>query len=215
VADEVFKAVGNTLHAWRCWPRSSASCWAASFGFVAGYFRNSWLDQAWPRPLSVLGVSVPHYWLGMVLVIVFSSQLNWLPRHRARARRLGRSGPGTGRICGIMMLPALTMSRDPDGDHRAHRARASWPRSWRRSSSVGLRAKGLTDCGVFLHVVKNAAPTGAGGDGAAARLPAGRLHPDRDRVRLAGHRASCWQLPSSSATCRCCRARSWCWRCSS
>ena len=29
--------------------------------------------------LAVLGVSVPHYWLGMVLVIIFSSQLGWLP----------------------------------------------------------------------------------------------------------------------------------------
>ena len=29
--------------------------------------------------LAVLGVSVPHYWLGMVMVIVFSVQLGWLP----------------------------------------------------------------------------------------------------------------------------------------
>jgi peptide/nickel transport system permease protein len=48
------------------------------FGFVAGYFRGSWLDRT-ASLVSVLGVSVPHYWLGMVLVIVFSVELNWLP----------------------------------------------------------------------------------------------------------------------------------------
>ena len=39
------------------------------FGFVAGYFRNSIIDRL-ASVLSVFGVSVPHYWLGMLLVIV-------------------------------------------------------------------------------------------------------------------------------------------------
>ena len=38
------------------------------FGFVAGYFRNSFMDRLCSM-LSVLGVSVPHYWLGMVLAM--------------------------------------------------------------------------------------------------------------------------------------------------
>ena len=29
--------------------------------------------------LAVVGVSVPHYWLGMVLVIIFSVELRWFP----------------------------------------------------------------------------------------------------------------------------------------
>ncbi|MFX8727505.1 ABC transporter permease subunit, partial [Acinetobacter baumannii] len=48
------------------------------FGVVAGYFRGSLIDRLCSM-LSVLGVSVPHYWLGMVLVIVFSVELGWLP----------------------------------------------------------------------------------------------------------------------------------------
>jgi ABC-type dipeptide/oligopeptide/nickel transport system permease component len=36
---------------------------------------------------------VPHYWLGMVLVIIFSVQLNWLP---ATGAGPGGSGLGLG-----------------------------------------------------------------------------------------------------------------------
>src|SRR3979490_3263222 len=67
-------------------PGAAAAC--PFFGFVAGYFRDSWLDKL-ASALSVLGVSVPHYWLGMVMVIIFSAQLGWLPPPRA-----GAGGPG-------------------------------------------------------------------------------------------------------------------------
>src|SRR5215470_16526414 len=29
--------------------------------------------------IAVIGVSVPHYWAGIILIIIFSVQLNWLP----------------------------------------------------------------------------------------------------------------------------------------
>jgi peptide/nickel transport system permease protein len=108
--------------------------------------------------LSVLGVSVPHYWLGMVLVIVFSSQACGC-RPRARAGRLGRLGLELGAPAVHLVLPALTMSRDPDGHHRAHGARAGGRHPCSRSSSSACAPSGCTGLGVFLHVVKNAAPT--------------------------------------------------------
>ncbi|WP_420135269.1 ABC transporter permease, partial [Rhodopseudomonas sp.] len=48
------------------------------FGLLAGYFRDTWIDKV-STSIAIAGVSVPHYWLGMVLVIIFSVQLNWLP----------------------------------------------------------------------------------------------------------------------------------------
>ena len=48
------------------------------FGLIAGYFRDTWVDKV-ATSVAIAGVSVPHYWLGMVLVIIFSVQLNWLP----------------------------------------------------------------------------------------------------------------------------------------
>lgn len=77
VTTEVMRAVANTLMlaAVATFIGFVLGCF---FGFVAGYFSNSPLDKA-ASAAAVFGVSVPHYWLGMVLVIIFSAQLGWLP----------------------------------------------------------------------------------------------------------------------------------------
>jgi peptide/nickel transport system permease protein len=45
---------------------------------VAALNRGGWLDRA-ALILSLLGVSMPNFWLGPLLMIVFSVQLGWLP----------------------------------------------------------------------------------------------------------------------------------------
>ncbi|WP_016833679.1 ABC transporter permease [Herbaspirillum lusitanum] len=67
VAQEVFKAVGNTFMI-AALATLIGFFFGSLFGFVAGYFRNSWVDKI-ASFISVVGVSVPHYWLGMVLVV--------------------------------------------------------------------------------------------------------------------------------------------------
>ncbi len=155
VADEVMKAVGNTLRL-AVLATLIGFIFGCLFGFVAGYFQNSWVDKL-ASFTAVLGVSVPHYWLGMVLVIVFSVLLPWLPSSGA--------GPGssadwvwTWEYIRHMVLPALTMSVIPMGII-ARTVRALVAEILAQEFVVGLRAKGLTDFGVFKHVVKNAAPT--------------------------------------------------------
>ena len=77
VLTEVMRAVGNTV---------TLAIAAALIGFtlglffglIAGYFRDTWIDKV-ATSIAIAGVSVPHYWLGMVMVIIFSVQLNWLP----------------------------------------------------------------------------------------------------------------------------------------
>lgn len=155
VGEEVFRAVGNTLRL-AVLATLIGFVMGCLFGFVAGYFQNSWLDKA-ASLTSVLGVSVPHYWLGMVLVIVFSSILMWLPP--------GGAGPGGSSDWAWdwehikhMILPAVTMSVIPMGII-ARTVRTLVAEILAQEFIVGLRAKGLTDAGVFRHVVKNAAPT--------------------------------------------------------
>ncbi len=155
VASELGRALGNTLML-AVLATIIGFLLGCLFGFVAGYFRGSWLDKL-ASFVSIIGVSVPHYWLGMVLVIIFSVQLNWLPATGA--------GPG-GSADWVwdwvhvkhLILPAVTMSVIPMGIV-ARTVRALVADILSQEFIVGQRAKGLLDAGVFRHVVKNAAPT--------------------------------------------------------
>lgn len=152
---EVGKAVGNTLML-AAVATVIGFLLGTLFGFVAGYFRDTWIDKS-ASLLSVIGVSVPHYWLGMVLVIIFAALLGWLPPTGA--------GPG-GSDAWVwdwehvrhLILPAITMSVIPMGII-ARTVRALVAEILSQEFIAGLRAKGLSEFGVFLHVVKNAAPT--------------------------------------------------------
>ena len=155
VATEVFKAVGNTLIL-ACVATMIGFFFGCLFGFVAGYHRNSIVDRL-ASLLSVIGVSVPHYWLGMVMVIIFSSQLMWLPPTGAGPGGSADWTPDWAHLRHLI-LPAITMSVIPMGII-ARTVRALVAETLSQEFVVGLRARGLTDTGVFWHVVKNCAPT--------------------------------------------------------
>ena len=155
VTSEVFNAVGNTLIL-AVTATVIGFTLGSLFGFVAGFFRDSWIDKL-ASTLAVIGVSVPHYWLGMVLVIVFSVELAWLPATGA--------GPGGSSEWAwdlehmrYLILPAVTMSVIPMGIV-ARTVRALVADILQQEFVTGLRAKGLLDRGVLAHVIKNAAPT--------------------------------------------------------
>ncbi|TDR89701.1 ABC transporter permease [Enterovirga rhinocerotis] len=150
VTTEVVTAVGYTLRI-AVLATLIGFFFGSLFGFVAGYYRGSAMDRI-ASFVSVLGVSVPHYWLGMVLVIIFAAILGWLPpTGKGDESSLWESFRH-------MILPAVTMSVIPMGIV-ARTVRALVADILSQEFVVGLRAKGLTDAGIFRHVVKNAAPT--------------------------------------------------------
>ncbi|UGV27711.1 ABC transporter permease [Rhodopseudomonas boonkerdii] len=126
------------------------------FGLVAGYFRDTWVDKV-ATSIAIAGVSVPHYWLGMVLVIIFSVQLNWLPAVGA-----GPGGSGAWawdwEHIKYLILPAVTTSVIPMGIV-TRTVRALTGDILSQDFVEALRAKGLQEFKVFKHVIKNAAPT--------------------------------------------------------
>lgn len=152
VFTEVIRAVGNTFIL-----AVTASLigfiLGIFFGLIAGYFRNTWVDKL-ATGIAVTGVSVPHYWLGMVLVIIFSVMLNWLPAVGA--------GPGgwawDWEHIRFLILPAVTMSVIPMGIV-TRTVRALTGDILSQDFVEALRSKGLLERQVFRHVVKNAAPT--------------------------------------------------------
>jgi len=155
VVAEVGKAVSNTLML-AALATLIGFVLGSLFGFVAGSFRDTWIDKV-ASAISVTGVSVPHYWLGMVLVIIFSAQLGWLPPTGA--------GPGGSdnwqwdwAHIRHLILPAVTMSVIPMGII-ARTVRALVAEILSQEFIAGLKAKGTSAFGIFRHIVKNAAPT--------------------------------------------------------
>ena len=47
-------------------------------GIVAALRQNTWIDQA-AMVLAMLGISLPSFYLGLLLIIVFGVDLRWLP----------------------------------------------------------------------------------------------------------------------------------------
>jgi peptide/nickel transport system permease protein len=155
VNSELSRAISNTfiLALFSC---AFGFSLGLALGFVAGYFNGTWIDKL-VTSLAVAGVSLPHYWLGMVLVIIFSVFLNWLP-----AAGMGDGGSGAWAFdwehIRFVILPAVTLSVIPTAII-ARTVRALVADILSREFISALLAKGLSDRGIFWHVVKNAAPT--------------------------------------------------------
>jgi peptide/nickel transport system permease protein len=151
----LLQAVPNTL---------ILACAATLIGFtvggflggVAGFYQGRIVDKI-ATGLGIAGVSVPHYWLGMVLVIIFAVNLQLLPA----------TGMGEGGSAGwawdwehmrFLILPAVTLAVIPCGII-TRTVRATVAEILSQEFVQALRAKGLLHSQVIRHVVKNAAPT--------------------------------------------------------
>lgn len=55
-----------------------ASAIGLTCGFVAAYKRGSWTDTTLMTS-AILGVSMPHFWLGLILLFFFAVRLQWFP----------------------------------------------------------------------------------------------------------------------------------------
>ena len=121
-------------------------------GMVAGYSAGGWLDKL-ASAIAISGVSVPHYWLGIVLVVVFSAELNWLPAMGAAS-----GDPGLTDRLRHMILPAIALAAMPMGII-TRSVRALVAETLGREFVSALVARGLGQGAVFVHVAKNVAPT--------------------------------------------------------
>jgi peptide/nickel transport system permease protein len=132
----------------------SSSALAFGAGLCLGLLAAFWQGRAFDKlatGIAVVGVSVPHYWAGIILIIVFSVQLNWLPAMGAAAEG------GVVEYLRHMALPTVALALIPLGViTRVVRSAALDVLA--QEFVLALRAKGMSVGTVFLHVVKNAAP---------------------------------------------------------
>lgn len=155
VTAEVLSAVSNTLLLAGLAALAGVLI-GCILGALAGYRHGTWIDRV-ATVISVIGVSIPHYWLGLVLTIVFSIWLPWFPAMGA--------GPGgssewlwDAEHLRYLVLPALTLSVIPMGII-TRTVRALVADMLEQEFVTALRARGLSGLAVFRHIAKNTAPT--------------------------------------------------------
>jgi peptide/nickel transport system permease protein len=79
-----------------------------ALGLLAAVFHKTWLDWL-IRIISVVGNAVPAFWLGLVMIIVFSVQLDLLPMGRMRDIA-SRGGFDLGETIRHMLMPVFVFS---------------------------------------------------------------------------------------------------------
>ena len=128
----------------------------ATLGGIAGFFQGRWIDKL-ATSIAITGVSVPHYWLGLVLVIIFSVEMNVLPSFGM--------GPGgstawewNAEHMRHLVLPIITLAVIPMG-LITRTVRATVAEILNQEFVQALHAKGLFQRQVLVHIVRNAAPT--------------------------------------------------------
>lgn len=118
-----------------------AVLFAIPIGIVAAVNAGNRLDYA-ATTVSLLGISIPNFWLGPLLAIVFSVTLGWLPVS------------GTGTIAHLV-LPAITLGL-PLSALLARMTRASLIEELREPYVLAARARGVSRTrAVLRHAFRN------------------------------------------------------------
>lgn len=114
----------------------------AAIGIVSALFKDRWLDRILVA-ISSLGVSLPSFWLALMMILLFSVELGWLPA----------SGQGGARH---VILPAMVLAIGAVGT-MARTARTSMVEALRQDYVRTARAKGLSETRIVLrHALPNA-----------------------------------------------------------
>lgn len=120
-----------------------AAAFGLFFGLLAATQPGTWLDST-SMMLSVSGMSIPTFWLGLLLIFFFSIRLGWFP------------STSTGNSLHSLVLPALTLAL-PEAAIISRVVRASMLEVLYKEYIVTARAKGLKMSSVILrHALRNA-----------------------------------------------------------
>ena len=146
---------------------------ALTLGTMAVAYPGSWIDRL-SGALSLAGQSMPNFWLALMLVLLFSSTLHWLPP--------AGYGAAENLLMPALSLGLFTMAR------LMRLVQSELAAAMREDYVRTARAKGLTEWRVLLrHALRNAAGHRACG---RFRRDDGRRGGDRVRFRLARRRAA-------------------------
>ncbi len=115
---------------------------AVPLGIVAAIYRGRWVDHL-ARVISLLGVSTPNFWLGPILILLFSIRAGWFPVS-------GRGG------LAHLVLPSITLGTALAG-LLARMVRTAVAQELPKPYMITARAKGVAhSVAVWRHAFANA-----------------------------------------------------------
>jgi len=121
-----------------------------SLGTVSAVRRNSPVDMA-VTAFAISGVAIPHFWLGMMLIVVFAVWLGWLPYGGFNANLF----ISPGRWLQQMLLPTFVLGTGLAAI-LMRQTRAALLEVFREPYILTARAKGLKETRViWAHAMKN------------------------------------------------------------
>ncbi len=123
------------------------------FGTLGAARHGTWVDGV-VRAVSVTGVSIPPYWVALLLITVFAVQFRWLP---ASGMRSVTGDGGVGDVLAHLILPAIAAAMVTIG-LMARMVRSSVLDVLHQDYILTLRAKGMGAAAIMAHTLKNAAP---------------------------------------------------------
>ena len=155
VFTEVVRAFGNTIVVALI---SVVLAFIASLilGTIAAIRQGGIIDR-FVTALAVFGISVPTFWLAVVLVIIFAVDLNWLP-----ATGMGSSGSDTFNYFDwndfkFAVMPIIALALPPLAI-MTRTTRASLSEILNQDFIQTLRAKGLSEFSIITHAIRNIMP---------------------------------------------------------
>jgi len=127
-----------------------------TFGIIAAY-RAGTLSDRLITAVAVFGISVPPFWLAVVLVIFFAVDMSWLP-----ATGMGASGSESFSYFRwddfkFAIMPIIALALPPLGI-MTRTTRSSVAEILNQDFIQTLRAKGLSEAQVIVHAVVNILP---------------------------------------------------------
>lgn len=103
--------------------------------------------------LALIGVSIPIFWFGLMMVLLFSVNLGWLPNYG-----MGEIANGVWDVISHMIMPCICLAIGPTATF-TRMTRSSMIESLNNDSINSLRARGIkNNTIVWKHALKNARP---------------------------------------------------------
>lgn len=117
---------------------------SVSLGSLSALYRNTWIDQI-SRVFSIIGASIPSFWLGLILIDLFAVRLNWFPT-------MGRDSFIS------LILPSITLGVAMAGVY-VRLIRSSLLDSLGQEFIRAARSRGIPESRIFIaHAFRHSLP---------------------------------------------------------